>query len=175
MHAVAVSNAACLERVTAIGARFAGTIFGLSIETRLATRGRMVMADAYRIPDEPDLAETLHHAVELQRQGPLGGAQRFFWRRPCQTAEPLGCVHFLGVLHHQRGNAAEALRCLAAALKANPTSVEILANYAFMLDAVGLLAEAVAAYDRILIVRPNDVDALHNRGNAQTRLGRLKQ
>ena len=121
MHAVAVSNAACLERVTAIGARFAGTILGLSIETRLATRGRMVMADAYRIPDEPDLAETLHHAVELQRQGRLEEAERFYGYVLDQSPNHVDALHFLGVLHHQRGNAAEALRCLAAALKANPT------------------------------------------------------
>jgi tetratricopeptide (TPR) repeat protein len=136
----------------------------------------LLMADAYRVPDSgPDLSETLCQAVEFQRQGRLEDAERYYGYVLDQSPGHADALHFLGVLHHQRGHAAEALGCVAAALKSNPMSAEILANYAFMLDTVGLSAEAVAAYDRILIIRPNDVDALCNRGNAQTRLGRLKQ
>ena len=76
------------------------------------------------------------------------------------------------MLRHQQGRSGEALRLVAAALKAQPGSVAALTNYGVILDALEDYEQALASFDKVLAVRANDAAAHYNRGNALKHLGR---
>ena len=69
-----------------------------------------------------------------------------------------------------RGDDIEALRLIQAAMKRSVT-VEVLGDCAVILDRLGRSAEAMATYDRALILDPHNVLALLHRGRLLTKLG----
>ena len=61
---------------------------------------------------------------------------------------------------------------VAAALKAKPGSVDALASYGVILDALKRHEEALASFDQALAKRAGDAALHYNRGNALKGLGR---
>jgi tetratricopeptide (TPR) repeat protein len=72
-----------------------------------------------------------------------------------------------------RGRDRDAADHLAASVKANPRNAAIWSNYGMVLAALGRHHEALAAYDRALVLAPREPSILANRGNALTALGRI--
>ena len=64
------------------------------------------------------------------------------------------------------------MRLVAAALKAQPRSPDVLSNYGVILDALKRHEEALENFDKVLALRGNDAVAHYNRGNALKGLGR---
>jgi tetratricopeptide (TPR) repeat protein len=94
-------------------------------------------------------------AVAAHRRGDLAGAERLY--RALLEAAPssFAARHMLGVLRAQMGDSAEALELIGAALAQKPDVPDALFNYANVLKGAGRLDEALAAYDRALVVRPD--------------------
>ena len=83
-------------------------------------------------------------------------------------------LHLCGVLMHQRGDAAEALKLIARALKTNARSAAAHSNYGTVLAAVERHDEALKSYERAIALKPDYAEALNNRGNALRALQRTQ-
>ncbi len=120
-------------------------------------------------------APALAAAFELHRQGRLDKAEGGY--RDVLKDDPTNwqALHQLGEIHHARGQYVEALQFLGAAMKANPASPEAASNYGAALRSLKRDGEAIAYFDRALILRPGYVPALVTRGASLQRLGRREE
>ena len=114
-------------------------------------------------------------AVDAQRQGRLSDAEMLY--RTVIKSEPKHwqALHQLGSIHLARGQLAEALQCIGAAMKSNTTSAEVTSNYAFVLGRLKRDDEAIEYFNRALMLKPGYVPALLTRGVSQLRIGRRKE
>jgi Flp pilus assembly protein TadD len=117
----------------------------------------------------------LASAFELHRQRRLDEAEGGY--REVLKDDPANwqSLHQLGEIHLARGQYVEALQLLGAAMKANPASPEAASNYGFVLRHLKRDGEAIAYFDRALILRPGYVPALLTRGASLHRLGRREE
>lgn len=128
-----------------------------------------VQADA----SEQETTRALLFAAELQRQGRLDEAERRLAVMPQSRRKDWRVLHLLAELHLARGDDAQALKFMAAAMRANPGSAETKCNYGFILQKLARNDEAMSYFNRALSGAPNYVSALLNRGTSQFALGRL--
>jgi protein O-GlcNAc transferase len=121
----------------------------------------------------PELASLFGQALAFHQAGRLMEAEPLY--RKVLQAQPshFDSLHLLGVIHYQRGEHAEALRQIDAALKVNPHVAAAHNNRGGALKDLGRLEEALASYDRAIALKPDYVDAFYNRGNVLKDLGRL--
>ena len=84
-------------------------------------------------------------------------------------------LHFLGVIHHQRGNHAEAVRHIDAALAINPMLASAYNNRGNALGELTRFDEALASYDHAITHKPDYVEAFLNRGIALEQLKRFEE
>ena len=120
------------------------------------------------------IKELYGQASAAHRADRLAQAEDLYRRILAADPASFTARHMLGVLAAQTGRSDEALVLIAAALKINPGDAGALVNYANVLSLKGRFAEAVAAYDRVLAMRP-DADVLRGRGHALQGLGLLPQ
>src|SRR5581483_3276512 len=83
-------------------------------------------------------------------------------------------LHQLALIHRGRGDLARALELLAAAMRADRFSDQALSNHGLVLQELGRHTEAVASFDRALVIARHNVAALHNRGNSLMALNRVR-
>jgi Flp pilus assembly protein TadD len=120
-----------------------------------------------------DLSLLLNQAVNVHRKGDLIVADGLYSQILKARPDDFDAQHFLGVLRCQQGRFAEALFLIGGALKTKPNSPTALLHYAVVLDALMHRDEALATYDKVLLIEPNNTEALNNRGNALRELNRL--
>ena len=84
-------------------------------------------------------------------------------------------LHLLGVIYHQRGNYAEAIRQIDVALKLNPELASAYNNRGHALKALRRLDEALASYDKAIVLKPDHAEAFNNRGVALKELRRFEE
>jgi protein O-GlcNAc transferase len=114
-------------------------------------------------------------AMALHRAGRLAEAQEIYVRILATQPNHFDSLHLLGVVHSQRGNYAEAVRQIDAALTINPKAAAALSNRGFALHELKRFGEAVASYDKAIALKPDYAEAFYNRGNAQRELKRHDQ
>jgi tetratricopeptide (TPR) repeat protein len=73
-------------------------------------------------------------------------------------------LHLLGVVYSQRGNHAEAVRQIDAALKINPKTASALNNRGNALQELKRPDEALASYNWALALKPDFLATFNNRG-----------
>jgi predicted TPR repeat methyltransferase len=114
-------------------------------------------------PPQPP-APTLQGAIAMHRQGELDAAEALY--RDLLAAEPRNAdaMHFLGLLMRQRGNHAEAIDLMSAAVTAAPDYVSAHNNLGNLLCESGRLADARRHFERALELEPRDVRVLNNLG-----------
>jgi len=76
----------------------------------------------------------------------------------------------LGLVMAQQGRLPEAREMIGSALTRNPRDAGALVNYGNVLTMLGHFGEAIASYDRALVIAP-DAQTWNNRGNALQSLG----
>jgi tetratricopeptide (TPR) repeat protein len=84
-------------------------------------------------------------------------------------------LHLIGVIYHQRGDHAAAVRQIDAALKLNPRNTAAHSNRGLALHELGRFDDAVKSFDRALAIDPDDADVLMSRGVALAALGRYAE
>jgi tetratricopeptide (TPR) repeat protein len=112
---------------------------------------------------------------ELHRQGSLAEAEGGYREILKEDPAHWQALHQLGETHLARGQFIEALQFLGAAMKANPASPEAASNYGFVLRHPKRDDEAIAYFERALILRRGYVPALLTRGASLQRLGRREE
>ncbi len=105
-----------------------------------------------------DLRSTYESAMAAHRAGNLAQAERLYRDMLRIDGRNFSALHMLGFLKAQLGQFDEAITLMAKALKANPSDLGALTNYAHALMAAQRQEEALAAYDRILAARPDQIE-----------------
>jgi predicted O-linked N-acetylglucosamine transferase (SPINDLY family) len=113
-----------------------------------------------------ELASTFSYALALHRAGQLSEAGEMY--RHVLKARPrhFDSLHLLGVVYHQRGDHAQAVRQIEAALRINPNDPFAHCNHAAALLRMRSPSAAVASYDQAIALKPDLAEAFHCRGNA---------
>jgi tetratricopeptide (TPR) repeat protein len=117
----------------------------------------------------------LRAAVEAQRAGRLAEAEALYRRVIASDPKQWQALHQLGSIHLTRGELAEALQCIGAAMKANAGSAEVTSNYGVVLRHLKRDEEAVEYFNRALMLKPGYVPALLTRSASLQHLGRREE
>lgn len=123
----------------------------------------------------PALASAFSRALALHREGRLHEAREGYRQVAKAQADHYQSRHLLGVVCHQLGDHAEAVRQFDAALKVNPRFVAAHINRGVALEQLRRLDEALASYDRAIALDPADADTFYNRGNALKEMKRFAE
>jgi len=111
--------------------------------------------------------------MELHQRGHLPEAERIYTEVLALDTERVDALHLLSVLKRAQGDPVEAITLLGRALRAAPTSVEVLSDRAGMLIDFGRYDEALRDSERAVIIEPNHVAAWINHATALQCVGRL--
>src|SRR5271169_6901962 len=114
---------------------------------------------------------TIEGALELHQSGRLEDADNIY--RAIIEDDPAHCsaLHLSGLIKYEQGDFPEALRLVAAALKAKPGSTDMLMDRGVILQALDRFDESLSQFDQVLSAR-DDARLHYNRGNALKGLGR---
>ena len=134
--------------------------------------GRRHQGASQNRPPGSDAAAIFRRALALHHGGRLVEAEAMY--RQVLDIEPdhFESLHLIGVISHQRGDHAAAVRQIDAALQANPKNAAAHSNRGLALQELGRFADALASFERALAVEPDDADVLMSRGVALAALGR---
>jgi tetratricopeptide (TPR) repeat protein len=132
-------------------------------------------APKVRKKSQPTASPELLAAIDAQGQGRLADAEILY--RAVIKSEPKHwqALHQLGSIHLARGELAEALQCIGAAMKSNAASAELTSNYGVVLRRLKRDDEAIEYFNRALMLKPGYVPALLTRGASLQRVGRRKE
>jgi protein O-GlcNAc transferase len=122
-----------------------------------------------------DIASAFDRALALHRGGRLADAREMYRRITKAAPGHFESRHLLGVVHHQLGNHAEAIRQIGVALQINPHNASAYVNRGVVLQHLKRLDEALISYDRAIALEPNDAVSFYNRGNVLKELKRLDE
>jgi Flp pilus assembly protein TadD len=124
---------------------------------------------------EAKVHNDLLFAVELVRQGRLDDAEAHLLSILKARRQDWHALHLLAEIHLARGDYGQALKFMAAAMKANPGSAETQCNYGYILQKLERHDDALIYFKRALIAAPNSVSTLLNCGTSQYALNELTE
>ncbi len=106
----------------------------------------------------------LARAMEAHQRGAIDTAERDYRSLLAAVPEHPVALHYLGVIHYQRNELAQALPLLEQAVAAMPQEPEFHNNLGLALAAADRNTEAIDAYRRALALRPDHAGAWSNLG-----------
>jgi len=113
---------------------------------------------------EVTIGQALEYAIRLHRSAQLDAAETLYSRIIEAVPDHADAMHFLGVLHHQRGNSAQAIALIREASKLIPNHADCLINLGNVLAETGELEQAADAYRKALEISPERADVFNNLG-----------
>jgi len=120
-------------------------------------------------------ALAIDDAVKAAETGDYEAAKRICAGILEQDAENAEALHLLGVLAYQVGlQAQEALNLIDRAIAADPDNNRFFNSRGALYYALGMNAEAEAAFRRAIAIEPGDANAWNNLGNALLKLDQVK-
>src|SRR6266436_4195969 len=122
-----------------------------------------------------ELGAAFDRALLFYQAGRLSEAEQLYRQISNDQPNHFDALHFLGVIHHQRGNHAEAVRHIDAALTINPMLASACNNRGNALGELMRFEEAVANYNQAIAVNPREAGIFYKRGNALKELKRFKE
>jgi tetratricopeptide (TPR) repeat protein len=123
----------------------------------------------------PNIEQSLHEALALQRQGRLREAEKIYTRVLKAAPDHFDALNLLGAVKAQLGRMGEAHRLFSAAVKINPRVAGAWANLGQVLHALKRSDEALACLDKACALAPDDLNILHQRANVLLSLGRAEE
>jgi len=142
--------------------------------SRRHARGRERQASERR-PESLTVGEALGRALELQRSGELGPAERLLSAVLRAEPENPDALHFLGVLRYQQARREEAIALIRRAVAISPDYADAHNNLGNILKVEGQREAAERAYRRTLEIAPGHPDALNNLGLLLKAADRLEE
>lgn len=135
------------------------------------TAGR-IAAEPFVLLDLISMPNFFSRAHAAHREGRLVDAERDY--RATLAAEPghVDALHWLGVLHHQRGEHRLAAELVGQAARLRPSDAGVQLNLGTVLRALGRLDEAIERFRNALHLRGDFALAHYNLGNAYAAVGR---
>src|SRR6516162_9133601 len=123
----------------------------------------------------PKPGAAFDQALVFHQAGRLSEAEQMCRQILKDQPNHVDVLHLLGIIHYQRGNHAEAVRHIDAALAINPMVASAYNNRGKVLGELTRFDEALTSYDRAIALKPDYADAFNNRGNALTELKRFEE
>jgi len=120
-----------------------------------------------------DMQSMFDQALAFHRAGLLAEAEVQYRRVLDAYPRSFDCQHLLGVISYQRGNYADAIEQIDAALKINAGIADAHFNRGNVLKKLKRPDEALASYDRAAELRPDDPLILNSRGAVLRELNRF--
>ena len=111
-----------------------------------------------------DAGTLLTQALSLHQSNRLDEAEQIYRKILQVQPNNYDWLHLLGIIHHQRGAYAEAVRQFDVVLKANPKFSTAHNNRGNALRELKLHVAALASYDQAIAHDPKNADAHNNRG-----------
>lgn len=134
------------------------------------------MAESLRlIRDDAIVAEAADYARKFHELGMLAEAEKFYSAILDAKPNHFDALHQLGILRQQQGNAAEALRLIGEALKANAGAAASVRTFGAVLDTLDRHESAAAVHDKILVLKEERCEALVSLGIALLHLGHTQE
>ena len=84
-----------------------------------------------------------------------------------------GALHYLGLIHLQKGDLGAATVLISASVSENPAEPDSLCNLSFCFNSVGRFSEAIDLCKRALLIDPKNDRVWTNLGNAHRALGHI--
>lgn len=113
---------------------------------------------------ELSLEEALRLAIQLQQRRRLDDAESIYQGILQAFPEQPDALHYLGVLHHQRGDQHRAIELIRRAIAIQPAYKDAYNNLGNIYKEAGRLPEALAAYQKVIALDPNHGPAYNNLG-----------
>ena len=119
--------------------------------------------------------QAIRFAMELQKQSKLDQAEGIY--REVLSAIPghPDALHFLGVLHHQRGRTEDAIQSITGALAASPDYADAHNNLGNIYMQQRRLEDAERCYRRTVELAPGHLGACNNLGTVLRAMGRYEE
>jgi protein O-GlcNAc transferase len=114
-------------------------------------------------------------AIAFHRAGLLSEAGELYQKILEAQPHHFDSMHLIGVVHTQRGDYANAVRQIKAALKIGPNVADAHNNLGNALKKLGRLEEALSSYKRAIALKPDDALSLNNRGTVLRDLERYEE
>jgi tetratricopeptide (TPR) repeat protein len=118
------------------------------------------------------IARAVDEAAGHYQQGRLEDADKLCTRVLKAAPDWFDALHLAGLVKLEAGKAAAAQVLLAKALKLNPGSAQVLANFGRTLSALNRDDEAMASLDQALAIASDSFDAINIRGHVLLKLKR---
>ena len=115
-------------------------------------------------------SHSFQRALAFHKEGRLTEAEQIYLEILRAAPGDVRAGHLLGMIRYQQGRYQEALELIGRALKGSLP--QPLSDYGLVLQALGRLDEALAAFDRALLLAPQNPDTLSRRGNVLFAMGR---
>jgi len=133
-------------------------------------------AQASSRPTLDELQSIFDQALAFHRAGLLAEAEQLYRRVLDHQPGSFDCQHLLGVISYQRGDCLAAVRQIDAALKINSRIADAHLNRGNALKKLKRFDEALASYDKAIVLRgDHDPQLLNCRGSVLRDLERLEE
>jgi len=118
------------------------------------------------------LAAQVQQALALHQQGRLSEAEAAYQSVLRQQPGHFDALHFLGVIALQNGQTLRAIDLITQALTHDRSNAFAYSNLGSAYQKLGRYPEAIARFERALVLQPDFVEALSNLGNTLRDAGR---
>ncbi|MCU0893302.1 MAG: tetratricopeptide repeat protein [Rhodospirillales bacterium] len=125
------------------------------------------------VPVVTGLGARLAEAVAAHRRGRLDVADAVYREILRQAPDHPDASHLLGLVAHQRGDQAEAVRLIGRAMQANPANAAYANSFGLALLAQAQVEQAEAAFALAVARQPDLAEAHNNLGNARMARGNV--
>jgi protein O-GlcNAc transferase len=124
------------------------------------------------------IAARFQEAVGHHQRGELAQAESLYRALIAQVPGHFDALHLLGLVQCQKrdfGAAVELIRRAVDVDPRNPNKAAALSNLGIALHELGRSAEALAAFDRSLALKPENAETLYNRANVLLAMQRVDE
>ena len=124
---------------------------------------------------EATVADLFDAGLRLHQAGRLVEAEALYRRTLATRPDHSDALHLLGVIANQSGRHELSAQLIERAIQRDTRNPLYYSNFGLSLQALNRSEEALANYDRALILHPEYAEALFNRGVALQKLQRLEE
>lgn len=110
------------------------------------------------------LQEAVQYAIDMHQNNQLDGAEKLYRRILEVAPDQPDALHYLGMIHFQRGNPEAAVRIILQSLAQAPDCADFYNNIGNIFTSTGNVDAAVASYERAIELEPLRADLHNNMG-----------
>jgi tetratricopeptide (TPR) repeat protein len=119
-----------------------------------------------------DVAKLLAQALQFHHQGRLPDAERLYAEILIARPDHFDALQMMALIKLAKGEPADALELISAAMRSRKPSPQVLLNYGIILNELKRYQEAVDSFDAALKQKSKYAEAHNNRRAALSSLGR---